>query len=406
MIGKNLKSLKISKGQKMEDRIEVSLKDIYNQLVKFKYHLVILNIIIFLFASYLIYSDKSQYKGSLNIYLLNSIEHNKYDEFNMFVNEYDVDREYFRLLLIEEIADRDEVAATISELNIINKEEFNDDVSYNFALRQAAFGLEIIEPNVKNLYNNTELIELPIYTTKGDDFFTIKFKHENKEIIKEVFSNVVLSSNEKVKIFLTDKLKNMYENKQRSNEYQIMDFAKQKAFYENIRYDFINDRKKYLVEQAEIARSLEISNPTLDSSTFPDETGDMLTTLEKEQPFYYRGYIAIEKEIELLNSRGDNINVFDRFYKDIKTVDNKIQNLESRIYNLESDLTVTRLKNAFKNSPLNKGIFQSANFDFANIYYEQDSNFIRYAFFALIASIILSTSYVILGSILNKIRIS
>ena len=95
----------------MEDRIEVSLKDIYNQLVKFKYHLVILNILIFSFLFYLIYSDKSEYEGSLNIYLISSIEHNKYDEFKVFNNDYDVDREYFRLLLIEEIADRDEAAS-------------------------------------------------------------------------------------------------------------------------------------------------------------------------------------------------------------------------------------------------------------------------------------------------------
>ena len=93
-----------------------------------------------------------------------------------------------------------------------------------------------------------------------------------------------------------------------------------KGFLEKIRNKFINDRRKYLFEQAEIARSLGISNPTFDSSTFTAETGDRLTTLEKEQPFYFRGYIAIEKEIELLNSRGNNVNVFDKFYKDIKTV--------------------------------------------------------------------------------------
>lgn len=389
----------------MEDRIEVSLKDIYNQLVKFKYHLVILNILIFSFLFYLIYSDKSEYEGSLNIYLISSIEHNKYDEFKVFNNDYDVDREYFRLLLIEEIADRDEAATVISNLNIINKDNYDDEVTYNFALRQAAFNLEIIEPK-SSKDNNTDLLQENLYTTKGDNFFTIKFKHENKEIIQEIFSNVVLSSNEKVKIFLTDKLKNIYENRQKSNEYQITDLRKQKGFLEKIRNKFINDRRKYLFEQAEIARSLGISNPTFDSSTFTAETGDRLTTLEKEQPFYYRGYIAIEKEIELLNSRGNNVNVFDKFYKDIKIVNNKIQDLERRIFNLESDLTATRLKDAFENSPLNKGIFQSANYDLANIYYSQDNNFFRYILFALLASIVLSISYIILGSILNKIRMS
>ena len=130
----------------MEDKLQVSFKNIFDEVIQFKFYLAVINVIIVTVTGFIIIFNQPKWEGALNIFLLNSIDHNKYEQLYIFNDIYNVEREYLRLLLIEEIADRKEVSDIISTLGILKKSDFLDDESFNFALRKASFGLEIITP--------------------------------------------------------------------------------------------------------------------------------------------------------------------------------------------------------------------------------------------------------------------
>lgn len=62
------------------------------------------------------------------------------------------------------------------------------------------------------------------------------------------------------------------------------------------------NRLAFLKEQAAIARALDIPKNTIEAQTFGAQNS-LVANVKTDSPFYLRGYEAIEKEIELINSR-------------------------------------------------------------------------------------------------------
>lgn len=338
----------------MEDNLQVSFKDIFNQIIKLKFYLVAINIILITSTIFLIISNQTKWEGSLDIYLLNSINHNKYEQLERFSEIYSVDQEYLRLLLIEEIADREEVSEILSKLDILKMQDFPNESSFNFALRQASYSLEIVEPN-PNI----------------DNLFSIKFTHHNQDVIMKIFEYIISKSNLKVKDFLTGKYKNLVKNIELSNGYKIIDIDEKISFLEERKENFILNRLNFLHEQAQMARDLGIKNPTIDLTSMNADDGSKLTTLDKDQPFYFQGYVAIEKEIELLKLRDEKVNVFDSFYQGIISINQELDTLKMEKFTIESDFTLKRIGDAFDNSPLNSDTFIAVNYDLADIDYQK-----------------------------------
>ncbi len=341
----------------MEDNSQVSLKDIFNEIIKSKFYLVAINIVVIIATIFAILFNQSKWEGSLPIYLLNSIEHNKYEQLEIFNEIYSVDQEYLRLLLIEEIADRKEVGEILSKLGVLKIQNFPDKKSFNFALRKASYGLEIVEPIQNNDAN--------------DNFFSIKFAHHNQDTIVEIFEYVIAESNLKVKNYLIDKYKKLVKKVNLTNDYKIIDIDKKISFLEVSKEKFVLNRINFLREQAQMARDLDIKNPTIDLTSVIADDGSQVTTLDQDQPFYFQGYVAIEKELELLNLRNDKVNEFDDFYKDIRVIEQELDKLNMEKFIIESDFTLQRMGDAFDNSPLNTNMFLAVNSDPANISYEK-----------------------------------
>ena len=61
-------------------------------------------------------------------------------------------------------------------------------------------------------------------------------------------------------------------------------------------------RIAFLKEQALIARSIKLDKDTFNEITFSSQSA-LVVNVNKEERFYLRGYIAIEREIELLLKR-------------------------------------------------------------------------------------------------------
>ena len=133
-----------------------------------------------------------------------------------------------------------------------------------------------------------------------------------------------------------------------------------------------SDRLAFLKEQAAIARKLGVAKNTIEAQTFSAQ-GGVLASVETDTPFYLRGYEAIEKEIELMESREDKrafvaglleLEQKKRELEQDQTLARKEQekqflaeklDLERQIRELEQDQTLERAQVLFEETPVWKG---------------------------------------------------
>ena len=97
----------------------------------------------------------------------------------------------------------------------------------------------------------------------------------------------------------------------------------------------------YLKEQAEIARELGLSKSTVEAQLMSVQ--NIMMNSKLATPYYLKGYEAIEKEIQLIQSREDT-NAF---------IDGIVEK-ESKIMNLRTDKSVDRIKELFEKTPIAK----------------------------------------------------
>ena len=154
-----------------------------------------------------------------------------------------------------------------------------------------------------------------------------------------------------------------------------------------------------------MARNLGIRNPTINLTSIEADYGSNVTTLDKEQPFYFQGYETIEKEIELLERREQKINIFDNFYTDKFNLSIELEELKSQKFVIESDFTIQRLAEAFNNSPLNDNNFQAVNYDLADINYEKlNFGILTLLILGFAAAIIISLTFILSIIFFKQIR--
>ena len=104
----------------------------------------------------------------------------------------------------------------------------------------------------------------------------------------------------------------------------------------------IKKRIEYLKEQSQIARTLGIAKNTIGTENFSIGSGS-ITNVKTDTPFYFRGYEAIEKEIQLIEAR-----------KNPRLYANEIIELEKQKKSLEDNKNITNLKFVLSNSDLSK----------------------------------------------------
>ena len=72
---------------------------------------------------------------------------------------------------------------------------------------------------------------------------------------------------------------------------------KKNFIFERRKENYVLNRITFLTEQAEMARNLGIQDPTIDLTSIEADYGSNVTTLDKEQPFYFQGYKQLKKKL-------------------------------------------------------------------------------------------------------------
>ena len=213
------------------------------------------------------------------------------------------------------------------------------------------------------------------------------------------------------------------EIKKLENEqnYQINDIKEQISNANDDHKIKTKNNLAFLYEQAALARKLDIRGNTLEAQTFNSQVG-LIANLQSASPYYSRGFEAIEKEIELIESRGDDqafvegmleLNQKKRSLEQDMTIQRMkkdkfflktLLEIDEKILFLENDKTIKRIETSILNTPILKENFKSASMIYINTKFDNTGYSFKSVFFsALIISFLFSILFIIIKiSYINK----
>ena len=155
----------------------------------------------------------------------------------------------------------------------------------------------------------------------------------------------------------------------------------------------MKNRLAFLAEQASIARKLDIKKNIMQPQTVINTSDLAKTNLKiEDNPFYLRGYIAIEEEMRLINTRNNKTSFMQQIYK-----------LEQRKRDLEQDKTLQRANDLFANTPIKQDAFKATSVNVSATKYVYNDKSKLYYILAIILSGMIGVVYVLIAnSIANR----
>jgi LPS O-antigen subunit length determinant protein (WzzB/FepE family) len=287
-------------------------------------------------------------------------------------------------LYIEIINDKLVFEDAIRKFNLLDASQYNNDQEYNEAIIKLASSVKILSPLIdKEKEGNSEI-----------SYHTINFTYDDVEKWKNVLIYVDELANQLVKKNLIDEYNNSLLFLKKKQEYQLEDIL---IKFDNYLIDYereISDRISYLKEQSEIAKKLGIEKNTIEVQTFGSQNA-FLSNVKTASPFYLRGYEAIDKEIELIESR-DNKKAF------IKG----LFELEKTKRAIEQDKTIERTKLILQSMLLSDSKeFSATSTNVFSTKFEY-KNYKHMLIMAIVIGLIVGIFYVLISSALQSHSVS
>lgn len=263
---------------------------------------------------------------------ITSVEAERYRPSNAF-GYYEIEAGRLQALYVEQLETAQLFADAMDQAGILDDKEFNTEAEYEQAIVELASLVEVRPPI------NADGSE------KGESrkYWSIVFEHDDELEWKEILTLVHSEATENVRSTLQRRFELSLEVAKRKHAFELEDIN---INISNALDDYdrkVSDRIAFLEEQAAIARKLGVDKSTIEAQTFASQSG-VVANVQTDTPFYLRGYEAIEKEIELLNSR-ENKEAF---------VSGLVE-LEQQQRTIEQSKTLERAENLFSLTPVQTG---------------------------------------------------
>lgn len=319
---------------------EIDLADLVRSLWKGKWLVMGTTLATVILALvYLIIVPKS-YTGTLYIAPLSIVEANEYLPLDA-TELINVDSNQLESLFIEDLKLFEGLEKFTEEKKYIEKLENESNLEFTARIKSVVRTFILSKP-----VNKKDNIEPK---------WTIEITTEQPELATEVLSNALSFSNDNVNSQIQNTFDKYTTLRARNIAMEIEDIS--------ITADILLSQEKlttqarlaFLKEQAILARAIGIEQNTLTAQTFTTQSA-LVTNVSQEQPFYLRGYVAIEKEIDTLSSR----QAPELFIPELP-------GLEKRKQQLLRDQSVNRAKIAIKSTPIGTDTFKAASYDLSAI---------------------------------------
>ena len=184
---------------------------------------------------------------------------------------------------------------SMRKFGLIDRNLFANDEEFNNAIILLSSNIKIIAP----AFIKSE--DRGINKDQYRPFWLIEFSTTDKDKWLSILNDVHQNANEVVSDNLEQKFLSILNYRKQERRFKIADIE---TDIENLLIDYdrkIMDRLLYLEEQSAIARKLEVAKNAYDSVQF------LGVVSQVNRPFYLRGYIAIEEEIDLIKNRVNRV---------------------------------------------------------------------------------------------------
>jgi LPS O-antigen subunit length determinant protein (WzzB/FepE family) len=304
-------------------------------------------------------------------------------------NLIDISSELLLDMMLELLYDRALLEEAIHKFKLIDVNEYSNKLLYDDAVVQLASTVKITTP-----LELSERIKLKIGLTKETiSYPTIEFSYNDVNKWKKALDYINAKANKTIREDLENLYTDFLESLDIEKNYQIDNLTTR---INNLSLDYeriTSDRILYLDEQSKIAKKLGISKSTVGAQNFGDQSG-YITSIVTDTPFYLRGYEAIDKEIELIQSR-KNKNAFVEGLFD----------LEKARRNLIQDKSIERIRvNLYKSPLLDEENFYAAKINVLSTRFTYLS-YNKYLVFAVAFGLVVGVIYVLLSNIFQNKKV-
>jgi LPS O-antigen subunit length determinant protein (WzzB/FepE family) len=368
----------------------------------------------------------------LDKYRLFNASLKKFDSDSKEVKIFNISKEILLTLYIEQIEEGTLLETGIDKFELINKDDFENDIAYKEAIQKFASEIEILRPiNVDRKAKGEIRLNHVLSATYDDEdkwkklisFVDIEANKRVKEIITNRFESI-LSVEEQTKNFSKKDIDIAIENVKEDYDKKMKKFELERQFkledvttqIDNATKDYeriTKDRLAFLSEQAAIARKLGIKKNTIESQMFETQN-TVVTSFKTDTPFYLRGYEAIEEEINLIKGRKDKTSFMKDLFKleqekrkleQDRTLQRTKQNkvflevllaLEVKKRAIEQDETLNRAKVLLNKTPLTENDFKATLFKVAATNFELNNKRNLYYALALVLGGMIGVVFVLI----------
>jgi len=320
---------------------EIDLADLVLSLWRGKWLVIGVTFLTLLVAVAYLKLVPKTYTSSLQIAPLSSAQADVYRELNS-TEFIAVDEQILLSLLIQDLQSYDGIEQFIKEYDYIA--QTTDETDYEFAqrLRGSAYNFSITSVEANNIQHK----------------WVVDIVTHDVELANKILHAALGLANANVNVELEKMLSRRIDQHVRKLKHEL----------ENIEHTRLNIVARYetvtkariaeLSEQAQIARTLGIDNGTLSSQTY-NGLSALVTTGNVDQTLYLYGYLALEKEIQLLAER-DSVALY---IPSLASLDD-----QQRV--LMQDPVVARAQEIFAITPIGTEQFEAAVYDMASMSYK------------------------------------
>jgi LPS O-antigen subunit length determinant protein (WzzB/FepE family) len=343
---------------------------IYNPLLKAKTS--ILPISIFetnLYAQYNSYIENLVNEESKENYEIKNL-----DQSQILIKK--INPNYLLSLFVEELKKKNLIIDVIQNYQLVDQKKYDGEDEYLKAVENKASNLVLINQNING--NKKD---------ENKSNWIIEFNVDDSSKWEDALSYIDNQVNKNVKNHLKSIFNLNLENLKLLNQFKLEDLNT-KIINAKKNYEIeTSNRLFFLKEQALIARELNIRYPSIDIETFNTPSG-VISNVQMNTPYYMKGYLPIEKEIELIKAR-TNKDAFTQIL--LKLENQKIILLENK--------SLERFEKLFTLTPIiNGNNFRAAKIVYKDTKYESSFSLIKMILFGGIFGIIFGMFYVLISN--------
>lgn len=325
---------------------EIDLADLFRSLWNGKWLVIGVSFATLLLAmAYLVLVPRT-YTGSFEISALPSSQADVYAEFN--ASKFMVaDEQKLLQLFIDDIKPSGEIRKLIKSYDYIERQADETDQEFESRVAKAASHFSLIPPT-------------PNASKNPQQNWVMNITTQDPKAATQIAFDALAMSNQKVNQQLVDMFNRLAQAHTRNTRFAIedLDLNKQRAFSN---YELVTQAKvKFLREQAQMAREINLSDGALASQSYYNGS-TVVNASSQNEPVYLRGYLALEKEIDLLLSRQTPAS----FIPELPAIE------EARL-TLEQDRKLVRVQELFAETPIGTEKFVAASYDLAAMEYKSN----------------------------------